>query len=66
MYINGEWVNAADAGTRKIIDPATSEVIATVPEATAADVDKAVKAARQAFDHTNWGAATMPSIALNC
>lgn len=55
MYINGEWVNASDAGTRNIIDPATSEVIATVPEATAADVDKAVKAARAAFDHTNWG-----------
>ncbi|MCS7012308.1 MAG: aldehyde dehydrogenase family protein [Chloroherpetonaceae bacterium] len=55
MFINGEWVNAADGGTRQIIDPANGEVLATVPEATSEDVDKAVKAARYAFDHTNWG-----------
>jgi betaine-aldehyde dehydrogenase len=57
MYIGGAWVNSADGKTREITDPANGETIATVPEATAADVDKAVKAARHAFDHTNWGAA---------
>ena len=50
MFINGEWVNSSDGGTRDIISPATGEVIASVQEGTAEDVDRAVAAAKKAFD----------------
>jgi betaine-aldehyde dehydrogenase len=50
MFVDGAWV-AADAGrTLAVMNPATAEVMARVPEAEAADVDKAVRAARRAFD----------------
>ena len=52
MYVNNEWVGAG--GTREIVNPATGETIATVPEAGRKDVDKAVAAARAAFDTSNW------------
>jgi betaine-aldehyde dehydrogenase len=55
MYIGGAWVNSEFGKTRDIADPANGEIIARVPEATAADVDKAVDAARKTFDNTNWG-----------
>ena len=48
--IDGEWVSAASGKTFDVMNPATDEVIAKVPEAGAADVDRAVKAARRAFD----------------
>ncbi len=57
MLIGGEWVDASDGNTRKIESPATGDVIAEVPEATAEDVDKAVRAAKTAFDET-WSDAT--------
>jgi betaine-aldehyde dehydrogenase len=57
MFIGGEWVDASDGNTRKIESPATGDVIAEVPEATAADVDTAVRAAKTAFDET-WSDAT--------
>ena len=57
MFIGGEWVDASDGNTRKIESPATGDVIAEVPEATADDVDKAVQAAKTAFDET-WSDAT--------
>lgn len=52
MYVNNEFVGASS--TREIVNPATGETIATVPEAGKKDVDKAVAAARAAFDTTNW------------
>ncbi|HUK83900.1 MAG TPA: aldehyde dehydrogenase family protein, partial [Verrucomicrobiae bacterium] len=52
MYVNNEFVGAA--GTREIVNPATGETIAVVPEASKKDVDRAVAAARAAFDTTNW------------
>jgi betaine-aldehyde dehydrogenase len=52
MYVNNEFVSAA--GTREIVNPATAEPIAVVPEASKKDVDSAVAAARAAFDTTNW------------
>src|SRR3984957_20791827 len=58
MYINGEWTEAADDSYFPVYDPSTEEVIAEVPEATAADVDRAVKAARAAFDSGLWPATT--------
>ncbi|BDH55779.1 aldehyde dehydrogenase [Tsukamurella sp. PLM1] len=54
LYIGGEWVSPSSTRTFDVINPATEEVVATVPEAVEADVDKAVAAARQAFDHGPW------------
>ena len=55
-YIDGAWVESQDGGTRKITSPATGEIIAEVAEGTAADVDRAVEAAKRAFD--TWYDAT--------
>lgn len=49
LYINGKWVPSAGKGTLSVTDSTTEEVIATVPEGSAADVESAVKAARAAF-----------------
>ena len=57
MYIGGEWADATDGQTRKIVSPANGDVIAEVPEASAADVDRAVAAARKTYDET-WSDAT--------
>jgi betaine-aldehyde dehydrogenase len=58
MYINGEWVESAGGKSFPVCDPSTEEVIARVPEANAADVDRAVAAARAAFDSGPWGQTT--------
>ncbi len=54
MWIGGEWIGASDGGLREVINPADGTVMARVPEATKADVDKAVRAARKAFDEGPW------------
>ncbi len=53
-YIDGEWVDAASGKTLQAINPATLEPIARVPDSGAEDVDRAVKAARRAFDQDGW------------
>jgi betaine-aldehyde dehydrogenase len=53
MLIDGEWLGAASGKTFDVFDPATDQVIAKVPEAGAADVDRAVQAARRAFE-SSW------------
>ena len=53
-YIGGRFVEPKGSGTIDVIDPATQEVIATVPEGSAADVHEAVAAARRAFDEGPW------------
>jgi betaine-aldehyde dehydrogenase len=58
MYIDGKWAEAADGSYFPVYDPSTEDVIAEVPEATAADVDRAVSAARVAFDSGPWPTAT--------
>ena len=50
MLIDGEWVEAQSGKTFEVMDPARDEAMARVPDAGPADVDKAVKAARRAFD----------------
>jgi len=50
IFINNEWVNSVSGKTFPTYNPATEEVIAQVQEADAADVDKAVAAARKAFE----------------
>jgi betaine-aldehyde dehydrogenase len=57
MFIGGEWTDASDGNTREILSPATGDAIAEVPEGTAEDVDRAVAAARKAYDET-WSDAT--------
>jgi betaine-aldehyde dehydrogenase len=57
LYINGEFVaplSTLSTGTIDVIDPATTDVIAKTPDASAADVNRAVKAARAAFDDGPW------------
>ncbi|HXV56689.1 MAG TPA: aldehyde dehydrogenase family protein, partial [Gaiellaceae bacterium] len=47
--VGGDWVDAVEGGTAEIINPATGEAIAQVPEGTQADVDRAVEAAKRAL-----------------
>jgi phenylacetaldehyde dehydrogenase len=54
MLIGGQWVDAASGKTLPVLDPATGEQIATVPAAASEDVDRAVEAARRAFDDGPW------------
>ncbi|MFN0193243.1 MAG: aldehyde dehydrogenase [Aestuariivirga sp.] len=54
MFIDGQWVDASDGKTFESINPATGEAWSEVPEATAADVDRAVKAAHRAFTEGEW------------
>ena len=49
IYINGSWVASTGTGTLEVIDSTTEEVMATIPDGTAEDVDKAVEAAAAAF-----------------
>src|SRR5208282_4582208 len=53
-YINGQWAASSSGETFPVFDPSTEEVIAHVASATAADVQKAVHAARAAFDSGPW------------
>lgn len=50
LLIDGAWVQASDGATFPTLNPATQEVLADVPAATAADVDRAMDAAHAAFD----------------
>ena len=50
LYIGGEWVEPAGEGTIDVLNPSTEEVLGTIPEGTAEDADRAVRAARAAFD----------------
>ncbi len=54
LYIDGQWVSPAGSGTLDVINAATEEVMGRVPDGTAADVDRAVAAARGAFEE--WAA----------
>jgi len=54
FYIGGEWVAPAGSATIDVISPHTEEVIGRVPEGTTADMDRAVAAAREAFDNGPW------------
>src|ERR1700761_8673496 len=50
LLIDGQWVASSDGETIDNINPATEEVLATVQSASAEDVDRAVRAARHAFE----------------
>ncbi len=48
-FVGGEWVEAAGGATMDVLNPATGETIAAVPACSAADVDRAVEAAKRAL-----------------
>ena len=54
IMINNEWVDAVSGKTFPVYDPATGEVFTHVAEGDKPDVEKAVKAARQAFENGPW------------
>lgn len=54
MLINGQFVNSADGRTFETINPATEEIITNVQQAGVEDVNRAVAAAREAFDNGPW------------
>jgi hypothetical protein len=54
LFIGGEWVAPASNAVVEVISPHTEEVIARIPEASAADVDRAVAVARSGFDAGEW------------
>jgi betaine-aldehyde dehydrogenase len=54
LFIGGDWVAPEGTDTIAVISPSTEEVVARVPDGTEADIDKAVAAARTAFDRGPW------------
>jgi betaine-aldehyde dehydrogenase len=54
LFIGGKWVTPQGTGRIEVINPTTEQVIASVPDGTEADLDLAVAAAREAFDHGPW------------
>ena len=58
MLINGEWVDASDGGRFETFNPATEQVWASAPEATAEDIDRAVRAAHEACYDGPWSQMT--------
>ena len=58
LYIGGAWVGAESDEALDVINPATEEAIGQVPQASIADVDRAVAAARLAFEEGPWARMT--------
>jgi phenylacetaldehyde dehydrogenase len=58
LFINGQWADAASGKTFETPNPATGATLARVAEGDAEDVDRAVRAARKAFDDGPWGRMT--------
>lgn len=58
MFVDGMWTEADDSGTLDVLDPGEGAVIARVAAGKSTDINRAVQAARRAFDKGGW--ATMP------
>ncbi|MFF3374677.1 aldehyde dehydrogenase family protein [Streptomyces sp. NPDC002680] len=56
LFVGGQWREAADGARTEVVDPSRGTVLTTVAEASAADVDAAVRAAREAFESGPWPA----------
>jgi aldehyde dehydrogenase (NAD+) len=54
LYIGGQFVDSTGSGTIEVISPHTEEVIGHAPDGTTEDMDRAVAAARKAFDEGPW------------
>ena len=58
LFINGRWADAASGRSFETPNPATGETLARVAEGEAEDIDRAVRAARRAFEEGPWGRMT--------
>jgi phenylacetaldehyde dehydrogenase len=58
MFINGQWTDAASGKTFETPNPATGETLAHIAEGDAEDINRAVRAARAAFDDGPWSRMT--------
>ncbi len=58
MYIDGGWSAASAGGVRELINPSNGEPIARVAEGTKLDAERAIRAARAAFDEGPWSSST--------
>jgi betaine-aldehyde dehydrogenase len=58
LFINGEWVSSNSNKTIPVHDPSTEEIIAQVPDANSDDVNRAVAAAKAAFEEGAWATTT--------
>ncbi|MGD8384438.1 MAG: aldehyde dehydrogenase family protein, partial [Lysobacterales bacterium] len=54
LFIGGQWVDASSGQTFEVADPSSDQVIATAAKGQAEDIDRAVSAARQAFEDSEW------------
>ena len=54
LYVEGQWVESTSGRIITVMNPATGEELTTVPDANAADVDRAVQSARRAFESGVW------------
>ena len=54
LFINGEWTNSQSGRMWSVTNPANGERLTEVALADVSDVDRAVQAARNAFDHGEW------------
>jgi aldehyde dehydrogenase (NAD+) len=64
LFVGGQWVEPAGAGTIDVVDSTTEEVMGTIPEGTPEDVDRAVEAAREGFEV--WSQASLADRADAC
>jgi len=54
MYVAGQWRGSSNGEKSEVINPATAEVIATIPAATAEDVEQCIASSRAAFESKEW------------
>jgi acyl-CoA reductase-like NAD-dependent aldehyde dehydrogenase len=54
FFIDGKWQKPAEGGKLQVISPVTEQVVMTFAEGTPRDIDRAVAAAREAFDNGPW------------
>ena len=64
LFIDGGWVEPAGSGTIDVVNPATEEVIGSIPEGTSEDADRAVRAATAAF--ASWSVVDAHERAVLC
>jgi acyl-CoA reductase-like NAD-dependent aldehyde dehydrogenase len=64
LYIGGQWVRSASSETLPVVNSTTEQVMATIPDATAEDVDAAVAAAKLAFP--GWARTSLDERAAYC
>src|SRR5262245_28997159 len=60
LLIGGDWVESVSGEWTEVTNPATGQVVGRVPKGTAADVDRAVKSAREAFNDARWRGQWLP------